>query len=153
MLNSKLTDHSTLKPFGCLAYASPPPPPCATKSIFLEYGPHTKDFTLWNIENAKMFISRDVQFVEDQFPYPSSPTESLSGPTIFLNNPPHSDDLPISTVHHSRSLPITNTTPATTTPKASSSVASNEHSFQSSFNMAQQLCGKQYHFSSYFTSL
>lgn len=66
-------DH--LKIFGCLAFASNPElttdkfSPRGVASVFLGYPPHNKGYRLLNLVNNQTFISRDVSFHENIFPF------------------------------------------------------------------------------------
>lgn len=84
ILYRKQPDFERLRPFGCLAYATNTSPQKdkfssrAHKSVFLGYVTGQKGYRLYDLKSHTMFISRDVIFLEDQFPFshiPNSPQE------------------------------------------------------------------------------
>ena len=73
-LNRNLTeeDYSHLKVFGCQAWARVDGGkigPRAEECIFIGYEDGVKGYKLWNIKKRYAFLSRDVKFREDIFPY------------------------------------------------------------------------------------
>lgn len=105
---------SVLRPFGCLAYAINSQPlrnkfdSRSLKCIFLGFDAHHKGYLLFDLDNSKISISRDVKFNVDTFPlaktteipasHPSIEEEAVSSPQHF-----YTEDV---------SPPITNTQPA-----------------------------------------
>lgn len=85
MLFQEEPDYSLLRPFGCLAHAVDLRPSKgkfdarSLKCVFLGYDIHHKGFTLYNLENHNIFVSRDVKFLPTQFPYITSPFPSDHG--------------------------------------------------------------------------
>lgn len=86
-------DH--LRVLGCLAYAHNKTTkgdkfaPRSRRCILLGYPSGTKGWKVFDLELETVFISRDVTFQEDKFPYadinPVVTTDALS-PTIMLSS-------------------------------------------------------------------
>lgn len=78
VLFKKEPDFSMLRPFGCLAYAMNLSPyrgkfdTRSIKCIFLGYNHSHKGYQLNDLDNHNVFVSRDVKFVHDKFPFASS---------------------------------------------------------------------------------
>lgn len=74
-LHNKNADYSILRSFGSLCFASSLPThrsefhPRAIPSVFIGYPPGMKAYRLYDIENKKVFTSRDVVFHEEIFPF------------------------------------------------------------------------------------
>lgn len=78
VLFNKLPDYDNLRVFGCLTFAANPVNtadkfehrgvPC----LFVGYPPFQKGYKLFNLLTNKHFVSRDVQFNEEIFPFHSS---------------------------------------------------------------------------------
>ncbi|KAL4320330.1 hypothetical protein GQ457_18G016730 [Hibiscus cannabinus] len=74
-------DH--LRNFGCLAFASilPKPKtkmhPRATKTVFIGYPKNIKGYRLYDLETKNIFVSRDVVFSEDKFPFQEFKSENV----------------------------------------------------------------------------
>lgn len=113
VLFQEAPDYSQIKPFGCLAYVANIIPhkfdTRSIKSIFIGFDSSHKEFLLYDLENDKVFISRDVKFVTDTFPF-ISPTPNQSKTTMSLpavsnktNDAPQLDneDFPSSASHPS----------------------------------------------------
>lgn len=75
VLFHKPPSYNHLKVFGCLCYATIVPhqrdkfAPIAIKGVFLGYPYGTKGYRVIDLETKRVFISRDVQFVEHIFPF------------------------------------------------------------------------------------
>ena len=78
-LLNNLPDYKPLKVFGCLCYASTLPhnrskfQPRAIPTVLIGYPQGMKVYKLYNIHQKKFFISRDVIFQEEIFPFKGSP--------------------------------------------------------------------------------
>ncbi|CAA0839680.1 cysteine-rich RLK (RECEPTOR-like protein kinase) 8 [Striga hermonthica] len=72
---NKTADYHRLKPFGCLVYAVNTLPsrskldPRSHKCVFIGYVAGCKGYHLYDLENNKVIISRDVVFFTDTYPY------------------------------------------------------------------------------------
>jgi len=75
LLNKNLPDYKNLKVFGSLSYASTLPhdrskfQPRAIPAVFVGYPQGMKAYKLYNIDQQKFFVSRDVVFHEEVFPF------------------------------------------------------------------------------------
>lgn len=75
VLFKKDADYSMVRVFGCLAYASTLTArrtkfdPKATPCVFMGYSNGVKGFRLYDIAKRIFFVSRDVLFFEDLFPF------------------------------------------------------------------------------------
>ena len=76
-LFKKEADYSIIKTFVCLVYASTPSvnkskfDPRAQPCVFMGFPPGIKGYRLYDIDKRKFFISRDVLFFEELFPFHS----------------------------------------------------------------------------------
>ena len=74
-LMGKKPDYNQLRSFGCLAFASNPTrttdkfAPRGVPCVFLGYPSEQKGYKLLNLTTQQVFVSRDVRFVENVFPY------------------------------------------------------------------------------------
>lgn len=95
----KSPDYSNLKVFGSLCYATiitPHKDKFASRShkcVVLDYPFATKGYRVLDLESRKVFISRDVFFVEDCFSFQS--LTSNSSPLLFYDQPVTIDDDPL----------------------------------------------------------
>lgn len=92
-------DYKQIKPFGCLAFTSNIVPhkskfdTISIKSIFIGYDTTHKGFLLYDLDNSKVFISRDVKFVTNTFPFITpSPINSEPNKSIPSIPPNPTDD-------------------------------------------------------------
>lgn len=78
MLFGKPPDYSMLNTFGCLTFVSTPDHQQnkfslrAFPAVFLGYPAGYKGYKLYNLQTRKFFLSRDVHFSEDVFPFHAS---------------------------------------------------------------------------------
>ncbi|KAL0386160.1 UNVERIFIED_CONTAM: Copia protein [Sesamum radiatum] len=112
--------YATMKTFGCLCFASNVHPhkskfdQRAFKSVFIGYVHGQKAFKLYDIDNKKIIISRDVVFHEAIFPYKSlsSTLDScpLPVPITTVDIPISSTDTPSSSSTLTDSIPSSSPT-------------------------------------------
>ena len=93
-------EYNFLKTFGCVCWPNLRPynshklQPRSTQCIFLGYSISHKGYKCFHIPTARTYISRDVIFLETQFPFqhtqnPTSPsTNSILGPPVGLLQSP-----------------------------------------------------------------
>ncbi|XP_019155956.1 PREDICTED: uncharacterized protein LOC109152764 [Ipomoea nil] len=93
-LYGKPTDYAHLKVFGCLCYASTQSQSRhkmaarGRKCIFIGYPANVKGYILYDIQNGSVFISRDVHFYEQEFPFKTNDAKNTSASeTHDLFNP------------------------------------------------------------------
>lgn len=95
--------YTMLRPFGCLAYAANLVPhrgkfdSRSIKCVFIGYDISHKEFLLFDLQNEIIFISRDVKFVTDKFPFLQVPT-TVTEPVISyprVGDPPSIDVPPM----------------------------------------------------------
>ena len=94
IINSKIADISNFKCFGFLCYASTLTnnrkklDNRARMSIFIGYKKGMKGYIVFDLNNREIFISRNVRFYEDVFPFSNKQVEADSAtPSIFKENP------------------------------------------------------------------
>lgn len=120
MLFGREPNYSELKVFGCLCFAHNHKAkkdkfaPRGQKCVFVGYSNTKKGWKLYDLLTGEYFVSRDVQFVENEFPFTKS-NPSITQPSTTSPLPHDVFDeaypLPIpSDAEHSRSLPILSTT-------------------------------------------
>ncbi|XP_057734746.1 uncharacterized protein LOC130950242 [Arachis stenosperma] len=120
LLYQTFPDLSDLKIFGCLAYACTITAgrhkldPRARKSIFLGFREGVKGFVLMDLKTRQIFISRNMHFYEDHFPFhtqTTSNTFSQNSASVGYNS--HHDPLSYDLFPHA--VPHTQSTPSHTT--------------------------------------
>ncbi|XP_074363225.1 uncharacterized protein LOC141703653 [Apium graveolens] len=105
VLFHKKPDYSNLRVFGCLCYATVVPQsadkfaPRCVKGVFLGYPYAKKDYKILNLNTKQVCISRDVQFVENQFPFQNIVVSAPS--TIFINTSSSFDLDPLTVLDNS----------------------------------------------------
>ncbi|KAL4341001.1 hypothetical protein GQ457_08G015920 [Hibiscus cannabinus] len=117
-LYNKQPNLSILKIFGCLCYATTPHQtdkfaPRAIPSVFMGYSNTQKGYLLFNLEQHKFFVNRDVKFFEHIFPFkfpitkasPFFPVSSQVPDSEFLNISEQLTDQPPS---HDNDITFTN---------------------------------------------
>jgi len=72
-----MLDYNFLKPFGCacfpnfVASSSNKLKPRSIECVFLGYAPHYRGYRCLDPKTGRIYISRDIQFHEASFPYPT----------------------------------------------------------------------------------
>lgn len=85
-LHKKEPDYSHLRVMGCLAFASNPEQstdkfsPRGVPCVFMGYPPTQRGFKLLNLLNMQMFVSRDVTFHEEVFPFHTNTDQNYMKP-------------------------------------------------------------------------
>lgn len=98
LLYDELLDFDRMRCFGCLCFASNIVPlkdkfaPRAFKCVFLGYVTGQKAYKVYDMENDRTLISRDVLFYEDQYPM-FNLTDSSECPNPFPFLEPTKNDL------------------------------------------------------------
>ena len=89
LLHGKEPEYTHLKTFGCLCYANTSPKQRhkfqdrAKACVFLGYPAGYKGYKLLDIQSHSIFVSRNVIFYEDMFPFSSKPDISKDTETLF----------------------------------------------------------------------
>ena len=86
LLFHKISDYSNLKTFGCLCFASTISKtrskfsPRARNCVFLGFPFNVKGFKVFDLNSHIVFVSRDVTFHENVFPFVSNSNNSVQQP-------------------------------------------------------------------------
>ncbi|GMJ01569.1 hypothetical protein HRI_003826100 [Hibiscus trionum] len=120
VLYNRLPDFSRLRVFGCLAYATTPNysdkfAPKAVVSVFMGYSLSQKGYILFSLESKAFFVSRDVVFHENVFPF----TFPVKSSRLF---PTSHSDVGFLDVDHISSLDV----PCSSAPSTNPSVLQDE---------------------------
>jgi len=112
-------DYNFLKIFGCACYPNLRPynshkfSPRSKECVFLGYSQNHKGYKCLHLESDRMYISRDVIFHEDRFPFskvsPISESPSVPPPIVL---PPSLFPPPSTTICPSASPPILSSSPS-----------------------------------------
>jgi hypothetical protein len=110
-LFNQIPDYKFLKVFGCACFPNLRPynshkfSPRSKECLFLGYSQHHKGYKCLHLDSGRVYISRDVIFHEDQFPFaavsPVSPSPSpVQAPVLppLLPTPPVTSQLQIPAV-------------------------------------------------------
>ncbi|KAG8483501.1 hypothetical protein CXB51_023279 [Gossypium anomalum] len=100
LLYKKPPNFSHFRVFGCLCFAVKPHnsdkfSSRSLPSVFLGYSPSKKGYILFCLDSQKFFVSRNVHFVEDVFPFKSSSSNS-----VFLSHLPLKTQAFVSSISH-----------------------------------------------------
>jgi hypothetical protein len=123
-LFSRALDYKFLKVFGCACFPNLRPYNShkfslkSKQCVFLGYSSHHKGYKYYHHESDPMYISRDVIFYENVFPFLQNSSKSVQSPSY-------------SPTYNSFSLPINNISVSDPTPPTPSSLntnSSNSHS-------------------------
>lgn len=134
MLFGKKPIYDFIRCFGCLFYASTLEhnrekfDPRANKFVFLGYAHNQKGYKLLELNSSKVFVSRDVIFYENNFPFKNM---HISSPCTFFPNTPVVQDSGVQAVSSSIIHPTSN---SQTTSSSISSPPSHAHSPIPSFS-------------------
>ena len=98
-LFKKDPDYSNLRVFGCLCVATNTKPhktkfeSRAIKCCFIGYNQGQKAFKLYDLQEQKILMSRDVVFYEEVFPY-KDPNFHVPNEPVIIPNPIQNDNIP-----------------------------------------------------------
>ncbi|KAL4296927.1 hypothetical protein GQ457_12G004040 [Hibiscus cannabinus] len=95
VLFNSIPDFNSLRVFGCLAYASVLPKPKtkmhpkAVRCVFIGHPKNVKGYRLFNLDTKEVFVSRDVVFFEQSFPFRKQVmlpvSDNNAGVDVFLH--------------------------------------------------------------------
>ncbi|KAL2243648.1 UNVERIFIED_CONTAM: Retrovirus-related Pol polyprotein from transposon RE1 [Sesamum indicum] len=86
LLYKKVPNYNNIKVFGCMCFASNVTPfkgkfkPRATKCVFLGYTQGQKGYKVMDLENEKVYVTRDAIFHENSFPFANDTKPKLTFP-------------------------------------------------------------------------
>lgn len=104
-------DYSRLKVLGCLCYStiktSDKLASSALRCVFIGYPYAQKAYKLYDLDNHKVIISRDVSFQENIFPFKQSSVSPVSSPSVQLDFSTESSYIPSFSINHNADNNVT----------------------------------------------
>ncbi|XP_074369130.1 uncharacterized protein LOC141709984 [Apium graveolens] len=114
ILLQQYPDYSRLKVLGCLCYStnktSDKLASRAFRCVFIGYPYAQKAYKLYDLDNHKVIISRDVTFQENIFPFKQSSISPVVSPSVQLDFSTESSDIPSFSMNHNVDNNVTDNT-------------------------------------------